>query len=281
MTLAAVLLWSTVATAFKLALEHVDSYALLVFSSLVSWTVLLLLVLALGKAGAVLQVSRQEVIGVAALGLLNPFLYYITLFSAYDRLPGQVAMSLNYGWPLALTLLSAPILGQRLGRKQILPLVVSFVGAVIIATRGRFISFGELDRVGVLLALSTTGIWALYWLINARQRSDPVVRLFWLFTFGSAYALLFSSFFGGLTVPPLAAWPAILYIGCFEMGITFVLWLQALTLSTSAARLGNLIYMTPFLSLFFLHLIIGETIHQTTLAGLLLIVGSIVYQEFA
>jgi drug/metabolite transporter (DMT)-like permease len=63
------------------------------------------------------------------------------------------------------------------------------------------------------------------------------------------------------------------------MGLTFVLWLHALQLATTAARVGNLIYLTPFFSLLLLWLIIGEQIHLTTFVGLLFIVGSIVSQE--
>ena len=77
----------------------------------------------------------------------------------------------------------------------------------------------------------------------------------------------------GIALGPLV------YVGLFEMGITFVFWLTALRLSTSAARIGNLIYITPFLSLVFLRLVIGEKIHLATWVGLTMIVGSIILQE--
>ena len=64
------------------------------------------------------------------------------------------------------------------------------------------------------------------------------------------------------------------------MGITFVLWLTALQLSTTAARVSNLVHITPFLSLLFLRLVIGERIHAATFVGLSLIVASIVFQEW-
>ena len=64
------------------------------------------------------------------------------------------------------------------------------------------------------------------------------------------------------------------------MGITFVLWLTALQLSTTAARISNLIYITPFLSLLILHLLIGEQIHPATFLGLSFIIGSIIVQEW-
>lgn len=68
-------------------------------------------------------------------------------------------------------------------------------------------------------------------------------------------------------------------MGAFEMGVTFVLWLSALKLSTSAARIGNLIFVSPFLSLIFIHLVVGEEIFGSTLWGLVLITGGLAVQQ--
>ena len=61
------------------------------------------------------------------------------------------------------------------------------------------------------------------------------------------------------------------------MSITFLLWLTALQRARHAARQGQLIYLTPFLSLLFLHLILGEPLLPATFVGLLLIVGALVW----
>ncbi len=232
-----------------------------------------------GKISELTSLSLKQVGRAALLGFLNPFFYYIVLFKAYSLLPGQIAMSLNYGWPVALTLLSVPILKQQLSRAQLLAIIVSFIGAIIIATKGQFASFGEVSTFGILLAFGSTVIWAVFWLLNVRDGFDPVIKLFLGFCFGLLYAALFSPLFGGLQIPEARAFLPLAYIGLFEMGITFVLWLQALRLSSSAARVGNMIYISPFLSLIFLRLIIGEQIHTATFVGLFLIVGSILYQE--
>jgi drug/metabolite transporter (DMT)-like permease len=63
------------------------------------------------------------------------------------------------------------------------------------------------------------------------------------------------------------------------MGVTFVLWLNALKLSESTAKVGNLIFLSPFLSLIFIHLFVGEDILASTLIGLVLIVAGILCQQ--
>jgi drug/metabolite transporter (DMT)-like permease len=279
LTLLAVTFWGTSASAFKIALRYVTPYTLLLYSTLVSAVALFAVLLLQRKGSRLLELRARHLYHAALLGLINPFLYYIVLFKAYSLLPGQIAMSLNYGWPLALTLLSVPILKQQLSRTQLVAIVISFAGAVILATKGRITSFGDVDGLGLLLAFISTLIWATFWLLNARDSLDPVVKLFLGFCFGSLYSLCLSPFLGGIQLPEAAALLPLVYIGMFEMGITFVLWLTALRLSSTAARIGNLIYISPFLSLVFLRLIIGERIHPATYIGLVIIVGSILFQE--
>lgn len=279
LTIFAVTFWGTAASAFKIALRYVTPFTLLVYSALFSTVVLFIILVVQGKLSKLKRIGRQSWLMAALLGFINPFLYYLVLFKAYSILPGQIAMSLNYGWPFALTLLSVPLLGQKLNRAQILAIGVSFFGAVIIATKGQFFNFGDASTFGIALAVGSTLLWAVFWLLNARDGLDPVFKLFLGFSFGLAYTLLFSPFFGGVQLPPFAAILPLIYIGFFEMGITFVLWLTALQMSSSAARIGNLVYVSPFLSLLFLHMVVGEDIHITTFIGLFLIVSSIIYQE--
>ena len=279
LTLLAVTFWGTAASAFKIALSYVDPYNLLFYSVLFSTLALLIIILLQGKILLLFSLRPRQFGTLALLGLLNPFLYYSILFEAYSLLPGQIAMSINYGWPFALTLLSVPLLKQKLNGVQIAAIIISFSGALIIATKGQMASFGDVSKTGVILAFSSTIIWASFWLVNAKDQLDPVIKLFWGFFFGFLYTLLFSPFLGPIHIPEMMAILPLIYIGLFEMGITFVLWLTALQLSSSAARIGNLIYISPFLSLLFLRVIIGETIHPTTFIGLFIIVGSIVFQE--
>jgi drug/metabolite transporter (DMT)-like permease len=278
LTMLVITFWATAASAFKIALQHVQPYTLLLYSTLFSCLSLLLILIVQGKLHLLMRSSGRTLAKAALLGFLNPFLYYMVLFKAYALLPGQIAMSLNYGWPLVLTLLSVPILGQRLTQSQLVAVLISFIGAVIIATKGQFTTLGDLSLTGVLLAAGSTLIWATYWLFNARDGLEPVVKLFFGFCFGLVFTALYGMAAGLISWPPPAAWPALVYVSLFEMSITFALWLTALQLTSSAARIGNLIYITPFFSLLVLRLVVGEPIHPATFIGLALIVGSILFQ---
>ena len=279
--LTAVLLWSTVASAFKLSLRHVDHFQLLLVACAVSILVLSVILVVQGRWRLVLSYSGRQYGQSLALGLLNPFLYYLILFKAYDLLPAQEAQPLNYTWALALAFLSVPLLGQRLGVREVLAGLVSYSGVVVISVRGDVSGLRFSDPLGVALALGSTVIWALYWIYNTKDKRDPVAGLWLNFVFGFPFILGACWLFSDLRVASMAGLLGAAYVGTFEMGVTFVCWLMALRLAANTAQVGYLIFISPFLSLVFISLLVGEVIRVTTMAGLGLIVAGLVVQHAA
>lgn len=273
-----VLFWSTVASAFKLALRELDYIQLLFLASLSSTAVLFIILLVRGNVKEIFAQSRKDVFRSALLGLLNPFLYYLVLFKAYSLLPAQEAQPLNFTWPIVLALLSVPLLKQKLRLKAILALLISFAGVLVISTRGDLFTWSFQSPLGTLLAVGSSLLWALYWIYNVKDVRDPVVKLFCGFLFGTLYISVAFVFFG---MPLQLTWPglaAAVYVGLFEMGITFIIWLRALSLADNNARVANLVYLTPFISLIFIHFVIGEDILLSSIVGLMLIVTGILMQ---
>ncbi|MBE0566147.1 MAG: DMT family transporter [Krumholzibacteria bacterium] len=275
--LATVLTWSTVATAFKLGLRHMDHIQLLLVANLVSVLALGLVMLVQGSWRSLPAAPRRQVLLAVGLGLLNPFAYYLILLKAYDLLPAQVAQPLNYTWALTLAWLSVPLLGQKLRLRDAVAGLVCYSGVVIIATRGDLASFRVDSPLGVGLALVSTVIWALYWIGNRRSGLEPVAGLFLGFAAALPFTLAVTLLFSDLRIAP-AGWLAGAYVGCFEMGFTFVLWLTAMKLTSSTARVANLIFLSPFLSLVFIRFVLDEAIAPATPLGLVLIVGGLWWQ---
>lgn len=274
-----VLLWSTVASAFKLSLRYLDHCQLLFYSSIVSILVLASILALKGKIPLLFSCSRKQYLRSLVLGILNPFVYYLVLFKAYDLLPAQEAQPLNYTWAITLALLSVPLLKQRIRLINFFALLVSYSGVVMISTHGDIFSFRFSNPLGVALALGSTVIWSLYWIYNIKDNRDPVAGLLLNFLFGMPFVFAFTLLFSNLQIPNIYGFLGAAYVGVFEMGITFVLWLSALRLSRNSARLGNLIFISPFLSFIFIHFLVGERILPSTLTGLVLIVAGVVIQQ--
>jgi len=106
--LATVVLWSTVATAFKLSLRELTPLQLLMVACLASVVVMALILTAQGRWHLVFSLTRWQYLQSMGMGLINPCLYYFLLFGAFDRLPGQEAQPLDYTWALVFAYLSLP-----------------------------------------------------------------------------------------------------------------------------------------------------------------------------
>jgi drug/metabolite transporter (DMT)-like permease len=274
-----VLLWSTVASAFKLSLRYLEPIQLLLYATATSVVTLFLILALQGKLNLIRSVTGKVVLRAGLLGILNPLLYYLVLFEAYDLLPAQEAQALNYTWAVTLSLLSVPFLGQKLSLQELGAIILAYLGVLFIATHGNLLALEFSNTQGVLLALGSTLIWSFYWLANTRSRTDPVLVLFLNFAFALPLVVLVAYFSGHLAWPSISGLAGAIYVGMFEMGIAFVTWLHAMKLTTSTARLATLIYISPFISLVLIQHLVGEDIHWSSIAGLSLIVtGSLLQQ---
>jgi len=277
--LATVLLWSTVATAFKLALRELAPVEMLLIACTASVLVMAIILMAQGGWHQVFELSRKQYAQSFGMGLINPCLYYFVLFGAFDRLPAQEAQPLNYTWALVLAYLSVPFLGQRLRKTDILAGLVCYAGVVVIATRGAVTSLSFSDPLGVSLAIGSTLVWASYWILATRDTRDPVVGLFLNFLFGLPVIAVICGVTEGFHLPSPGTFAAAVYVGVFEMGVAFVLWSYAMKKAENTSRVSNLIFISPFLSLVFIYFILGEQILPSTYIGLVLIVAGLWLQQ--
>ncbi len=272
-----IFLWSTVASAFKLSLRYLDYANLLLYASLTSLLIFFLLLLTVYR-GSLCILRRLSVNAYSAvLGFINPFLYYLVLFRTYSLLPAQEAQALNYTWPIMLALLSVPLLDQRIRVRNILGIFISFFGVLIISTRGDITALKFANPYGAFLGLMSALIWAIYWILNLRDQRQAVIKMFFNFAFGFIYTLFFIILTHDFIIPSLEGLLGAMYVGTFEMGITFLLWLKALELSETTAQIANLVYLTPFISLVIIHFVVGEKVLISTIIGLALIVAGIIY----
>jgi drug/metabolite transporter (DMT)-like permease len=278
--LLAIFFWSTVPTAFKISLGELEILPMLTIASVTSAAVLIIIVLAGKKTDLIRKTTVKELINSAILGFINPFLYYLILLKAYQLLPAQVAQPLNMIWPIILVFLSVPILRQKIEKRSFIALIISFIGVYIISSQGKPFTAGHSDMQGVLLATGSSVFWAIYFILNVKDKRDEAVKLLLNFLFGSVYLVIAMIVTGKWQLEiGFKGAAAAVYIGLFEMGITFLFWLKALQLAKTTDKVSNLVYLAPFISLVFVHFILHEPVYYTTPAGLLLIISGILIQN--
>ncbi len=275
----AILFWSSAASAFKITLRYLDYQHILLYASLISTFILFLIIIISGKFTLLKQTGWKSIRNSIGLGFLNPFLYYLILLKAYTLLPGQLAQPLNFIWPIMIVLFSIPLLKNKVSSLSLIALLISFGGVVLIASKGDFTNWSDTNLQGVFLALSSSVIWALFFILNLKDPRDVLVKMMFNFFFGFIYILVFVACFAELKIPDIRGLGGSIYIGIFEMGITFVLWLKALEYSRTSVIINNFIYITPFMSMIYLSLFVKERILASSIIGLILIVVGIILQK--
>ena len=272
LALAAVMLWSTVATAFKITLEYMSPLQMVTGASIVSFVVLTLICAWQGNLALIPRELQRRPWYYLSLAAISPLTYHLVLFQAYELLPGSEALAINYTWAITLTLLAAIFLGQNIRRKDWVASFIGYLAVLLIATRGDLLGLNFSDPVGVGLAFLSTILWAIYWILNTRHQGDPTVTLLLCFGLASPILLVASFAWGDWQGIPWQGWVAVSYVGVFEMGLTFLLWLNAMKLTRNTALISNLIFISPFISFALLAAVIGESIHPITVLGLLMII---------
>ncbi|MEI8047836.1 MAG: DMT family transporter [Bacteroidota bacterium] len=281
LALISIAFWSTMGTAFKLTLNYLTPGILLLIATFTAFVFLGSVILIKGKIATLKKITPKQTLNSALMGLFNPFLYYLVLFEAYNRIPAQEGVALNYIWPVMLVIFSVIFLKQHINIVSFLAIVISFAGTVIIAMHGNFTEFRFSDTTGVLLAIGSAFFWASFWIINMKDPREAVVKMFVNFAFGAVYILVWNVFTHNMIAPSFIGFAGAVYIGVFEMGLTFVLWLTALQLSTHTARVSNLVFISPFISLILVSFFVGEKILPSTVIGLAVIVMGIVIQQYS
>lgn len=292
--LVAVLSWSTVATAFKKALEYLTHFEMVLVASATAMLFFAVVLTFQHKWQLVKRLDGKRWVYFALLGLLNPVTYYIVLFKAYDLLPAHIAQPINYAWPIVLLVMLAVFAGQRIPAGKYIGMLIS-LGGVIMISLGSRQGHASLPITGLLLGFLSAFLWAAYWMVNNRNKehTDGMVALFMSFFFGTIYLSLAASVMTmcdgtahpelPFTASHLSNIPGLLagmYVGGFEMGIPFLFFAMALRDTKNPALVNQLTYLSPFLSLFLIAAILKEPIGMSTIIGLVLIVLGIVINEF-
>ena len=266
--ISAVLLWSTVATAFKLGLEYLAIEQLLFLGISFSWLFFTVILLTRGN----FFIEKKDRAVAVLLGIINPFAYYLILFSAYDLLPAHIAQPLNYTWAITPAILSVPILKESLTIRTAIGIGVSYLGVTVLLYSSNSQASENITPLGIFLAILSTLFWASYWLISKKSHSDPLSMMFVAFSTALPFSLgvcLQGPGLPELNTPHLLSG---LWVGLIEMGLTYLLWQRAISRSANTARIGQLIFLSPFISLVFIYFFLDEKISFTVILSLSIIV---------
>ena len=275
-----ILSWSFIPVASKEVLRGMNNFAMLFFSNLISAIVMLIYLIATSQVKKLAQYTPKDYLTMSFLGFLGSFAYYVLLYKAFSLSLAQEVFIINYTWPILILIFSVPILKEKLDFVKVVSVFISFIGVLVIVTKGNVLHVKFTSVEGDLLAIFGAVCFALFSTLGKKVNYDQIVAVFVYFASATAFSLTTSGFFTITnTTPSVLFW---LFInGLFINGISYIFWFKALK-STQTALISNLVYLTPAVSLIFISLIIKEKIQTYSLMGLafiLLGIGMQIYKK--
>ncbi len=274
-----ILLWASIPVASKKILVELNNLQMLFYSTVFSAIALGVLVLWQRKSAIFFQQSLRDVAHLSWLGFLGAFLYYVLLYGAFANTSAAEGFVLAYTWPILVSLLAVPLLGQRLTAVRLTAIAISFGGVVLIVTRGQMVSFQVENLSGNLLALCGAFVFALFSVLGSRARYDLTVAACIYFCAALLCSGATVALTGNLPLPSLSVWGWILYNGLLVNGVSYLFWFKALEHGETSI-VSNLLYLTPVLSLPLVRIFLNEPVHASAVAGLLLILAGILLQSW-
>jgi drug/metabolite transporter (DMT)-like permease len=274
-----ILLWAPIPVASKKILAELTNLQMLFWSTIFSVIALGALVISQRKVATLSSYLLRDFMRLSWLGFLGGFLYYILLYGAFARTSAAEGFILAYTWPILISLLAVPFLGERLTSGRFLAVATSFGGGVVIVTRGRLLELSVTSLPGNLLALCGALVFAFFSVQGKRVTHDLTIAAFIYFLTALICTAAAIGFVGVSPLPSAPVWGWLLYNGLLVNGISYLFWFKALEHGDTFI-VSNLLYLTPALSLLFVRLLLDEPIHASVVLGLLLIVGGILLQSW-
>lgn len=271
-----ILLWSTIATVSKLLLSTLNSYQVLMLSSLFAAAALLVTTVINGKIKLLSRYRIKDYLITLLIGLPGTFLYYVFLYSGTAKMAASQAFIINYLWPIMSVVFACIILKERLTARKCIAFTLSFLGVLTVAGEDIF-AFQTDTLIGVCLCVLAAVSYGAFTALNRKWNYDEQLTVMISF---------FTTFLGTAVINIAAGeslalgvweWLGFAWNGFFVMAVATVTWALALKLG-GTAKISNLAYATPFISLVWTFFILEEPIKPLSLIGLAVIIVGIFIQ---
>lgn len=276
----AIFLWGTSAAVGKLLLTDLDNLQVLLVSSLLALVSLFVISLFTKKLEVIKKYKRRDYLIFAGMGGVGVFLYYYFFYGALALMPAQDAFVINYLWPIMVVLFSIILLKEKLTIRKALGLVVSFLGVAVVITKGDIVGFNSNNPQGILFALAGAVSYGIFSVLVKKLKYEEFTSTMFYYIFAFIYVLIFTLGVSSIPAIGLPQLVGLLWLGVFCSGLAFVFWFLALKYGDTA-KVSNLIFLTPFLSLVFIYFLVGEEILLPSIVGLAIIVLGILIQSFS
>lgn len=272
-----ILLWSTTSTISKLLLGSLNSMQILLISSIFATIFLLIINFRKKNLSQLKTFKTKDFLQIAGLGILGTFLYNLFLYLGINKMQASQAFIINYLWPLMTVIFACIILKEKLTKRKLIAIILSFIGVIIVTSNGDLLNVSKDSIAGAIYCILAAVFYGLFCVLNKQKNYDKYLSMMIFYCVSAIISLFYICTTKTWFVMDVMQFVGLLWRGVFTSAIAFTSWAIALE-KGDTAKISNLAYITPFLSLIWTVLILKEKISIYAIVGLLIIVSGIVIQ---
>ena len=175
------------------------------------------------------------------------FLYISLYYYGLTQMSSQEGVIINYLWPIMLVLFACLIEKEPLTFRKAVAMIMSFAGVVVIMS-GSAPGEGDHRMAGVLCVVFGGMCFGLYSVLNKRKNYELFFETMVIWATCAVCCFIagfLTETWVQLSVPALLG---VAWSGIFANTVPCLLWALALKDVTNSARIANLAYLVPFLS---------------------------------
>ena len=268
--------WSTVAVVSKLLLGHLDNIQLLWISALFATLFLFVYNLAKGSLKVLKRYKFRDYAISVLIGLPSTLFYYLFYYAGTDLMPASQAFIVNYLWPIMSVVFACIILKEKMTVRKMIAILISFLGVMIVSFKNLFHFSGDV-LIGTICCVLGAVSYGLFTALNRKFDYDKFLTLMLSYSASFLITAFINGVRGQLFIPSGMQLLGFAWNGIFTMAIANTVWVLALS-AGGTAKISNLAYITPFLSLIWTFLILKEPLNLYSIIGLGVIVCGILIQ---
>ena len=202
----------------------------------------------------------------------------VCLFSSYEYMPGCIATTLLFSYPVWTEILLIIFFNEKLSIRISLVIILAIAGVAFLGGIGQ--TDGIKSLWGVTLAMSSGLLYAIYMVIFPHMRISKLPALkvnFYIFFMAMLLLIFYSSFTtGGIQhIPDADSFLSLVLLGLIPTTISNVTLVRSLTLidSASVAILGA---FEPLTAMTIGVTLMGEPLTTSAIIGCILIITSVI-----
>lgn len=272
----AIFVWSTIATISKILLGSLNSFQVLNISAIFGIIFLLVVNICTGKIRLLKNFKVKDYVVMSLMGLTGTCIYNIFFYIGTSKMLASQAMIVNYLWPIMSVVFACILLKEKMTARKIIAIVMSFMG-VIIVTGGDILKLDTNTLLGALSCVCGAISYGLFTALNQKYNYEKSVAIMIAYVATFLVTLVINIVTDNIFIPSFTQTLGLAWNGMFVMAVGSTCWALALE-SGKTAKISNLAYITPFLSLVWTFFVLGEPIKITSVLGLVIIISGIFIQ---